>query len=66
MAKWTHAHITQAGFSEWQATQGAKGGKKSKGGGRKTNERSARQSKPWESIGISKATYYRNKQKTTD
>jgi len=34
VAKWTHKHITPEGFSAWQARQGAKGGKISKGGGR--------------------------------
>ncbi|MBR7890266.1 replication initiation protein [Marinomonas sp. A79] len=65
VAKWTHAKITPEGFSAWQSIQGSKGGKKSKGGGRKACSSSVRQVKPWENIGISKATYYRNKQKTT-
>ncbi|MGD6738122.1 primase C-terminal domain-containing protein [Photobacterium leiognathi subsp. mandapamensis] len=38
VAKWTHKHFSSAGFSAWQAKQGAKGGKVggkiSKGGGR--------------------------------
>ncbi len=38
IAKWTHQHLSPAGFSAWQAEQGAKGGriggKVSKGGGR--------------------------------
>lgn len=34
VARWTYQHFSEAGFSAWQAKQGAKGGKKSKGGGR--------------------------------
>ena len=34
VARWTHKNFSAAGFSEWQAKQGAKGGKVSKGGGR--------------------------------
>ena len=38
IARWTHQHLSPAGFSAWQAEQGAKGGriggKVSKGGGR--------------------------------
>ncbi|MCF2918855.1 plasmid replication protein, partial [Pseudoalteromonas sp. Cn5-37] len=26
VAKWTHKHFTRAGFSDWQAKQGRKGG----------------------------------------
>ena len=41
IAKWTHQHLSPAGFSAWQAEQGAKGGriggKVSKGGGRPSN-----------------------------
>ena len=36
VARWTHKNFSSAGFSEWQAKQGAKGGKVSKGGGRPT------------------------------
>jgi hypothetical protein len=61
VAKWTHKHFSLSEFSAWQAKQGAKGGKKSKGGGRKLDPESARQRKPWEKLGISKATYYRKK-----
>jgi len=34
VARWTHKNFSAAGFSEWQAKQGSKGGKVSKGGGR--------------------------------
>ncbi|MCT7948103.1 replication initiation protein [Shewanella septentrionalis] len=34
VAKFTHKNFSAAGFSAWQARQGAKGGRKSKGGGR--------------------------------
>lgn len=34
IASWTHKKFSAAGFSAWQARQGAKGGRKSKGGGR--------------------------------
>ena len=33
IAKFTHKNFSAAGFSVWQASQGAKGGRKSKGGG---------------------------------
>ena len=36
IAKWTSQRFSAAGFSKWQAKQGAKGGKVSKGGGRPT------------------------------
>ncbi|MDF5617548.1 primase C-terminal domain-containing protein, partial [Vibrio parahaemolyticus] len=61
VAKWTHKHFSLSSFSAWQAKQGAKGGKVSKGGGRKINIDSARQSKPWLDLGISRATYYRKR-----
>lgn len=34
VAKWTHKNFSPSAFSAWQANQGAKGGKISKGGGR--------------------------------
>ena len=55
VARWTHKNFSAAGFSEWQAKQGAKGGKVSKGGGRPSlNE-------PWLELGISRRTYFRKK-----
>ena len=73
IAKWTYKHFSKAGFSEWQSRQGKKGSKedkakagaiggtKSKGGGRPVVDDSARQSKPWEVMGISRKTYYKKK-----
>ncbi|MFC1502808.1 replication initiation protein [Pseudomonadota bacterium] len=61
IAKWTIKHFTPAKFSESQAVKGAKGGKRSKGGGRPVNQQSDAQLKPWEVLGISRATYYRKK-----
>ena len=61
VARWTYQHFSEAGFSAWQAKQGAKGGRVSKGGGRKIDIDSARQSKPWVELGISRSTYYRRK-----
>lgn len=61
IAKWTHKHMNSAGFSAWQAAQGAKGGKASK---RKPVVSSERTIKPWLEMGISRATYYRKKNET--
>ncbi|MEI8642645.1 replication initiation protein [Pseudoalteromonas sp. Hal099] len=55
VAKWTHRHFSATGFSEWQSIQGAKGGKKSRGGGRPSL------GNPWIELGISRATYFRKK-----
>ena len=60
VARWTHNNFSAAGFSEWQAKQGAKGGKISK---RKSVESSERTIKPWVKLGIHRATYYRKKAK---
>ncbi|WP_175463914.1 primase C-terminal domain-containing protein, partial [Vibrio cholerae] len=67
VAKWTHKHFSPSAFSAWQAKQGAKGGKISKGGGRPVgtvNSKSLSQTKPWEDLGISRATYYRQKKES--
>ncbi|HIF9093953.1 TPA: hypothetical protein ACX6NR_002927 [Photobacterium damselae] len=65
IAKWTMTHFTPQQFSELQARKGRKGGKiggrKSKGGGRPIDEESLTQQKPWEILGISRATYFRRK-----
>lgn len=64
IANWTHKHFTPAGFSKEQAKRGKKGGKTSRGGGRPEgaiNPNSALTLKPWEELGISRATYYRRK-----
>lgn len=47
-------------FIHRQAIKGSKGGKVSK---RKSVSTSARTLKPWEELGISRATYYRKKSK---
>ncbi len=56
IAKWTHRHMSSAGFSAWQAAQGAKGGKRS---GVTRRKGSITEAKPWEALGISRATWYR-------
>lgn len=61
VARYTHRNFSPAGFRRWQARNGAKGGKKSRGGGRKITPDSDRQKKPWEAMGVSKSTYYRKK-----
>jgi len=45
--------------SEIQSLRGKLGGIKSKGGGRKYNELSINNLKPWEKLNISRSTYYR-------
>ncbi|MGP5495512.1 replication initiation protein [Psychrobacter celer] len=50
-------------FKERQAKKGSKGGKKSK---RKPLSKSERTTKPWEELGISRSTYYRNKKRETN
>lgn len=51
VAKWTHRHITEQGFSEVQRARIRK---------RWGYDTEAR-NKPWEALGISRATYYRQK-----
>lgn len=58
VAKFTHRRFNESGFSAWQAAQGRKGGKASK---RPPVAGSERTEKPWESLGMSRATYYRRK-----
>lgn len=60
IARWTWANMTPEGFSAYQASVGRKGGKKSK---RKPVATSEASTKPWEKLGISRATYYRRKNK---
>lgn len=55
VARYTHRKLSHEGFSQWQAVQGSKGGKKSKGGGRPSL------GEPWKDMGISRATYFRKK-----
>ncbi|HIF9266835.1 TPA: primase C-terminal domain-containing protein [Photobacterium damselae] len=61
IAKWTMAHFTPQQFSESQARKGRKGGQKSTGGGRPIDENSLEQLRPWETLGISRRTYYNRK-----
>ncbi|PSY85237.1 replication initiation protein [Escherichia coli] len=60
IAKYTYRKFSPEGFSAVQAARGRKGGKI---GGAKSKRvavpTSARSLKPWESLGISRATYYR-------
>lgn len=58
IAKWTHRNISSAGFSAWQAAQGAKGGKRS-GVTRRKGTALEHDPKPWIAEGISRATWYR-------
>jgi hypothetical protein len=58
VAKWTHKHFSPEGFSQWQATQGRKGGIQS---GKVRRQGSAAESQPWIALGISRRTYYRRK-----
>ena len=57
IAKWTHQHLSPAGFREEQARRGAKGGKVSKGGGRPTGTRRIDWTL-WEAIQCMKADGY--------
>jgi Replicase family/Primase C terminal 1 (PriCT-1) len=63
VANYTHRNFSPAGFSVWQAIQGAKGGKISKGGGRPVDEFSENQLEPWKSMGVSRRTYYNKKKR---
>ena len=58
VARYTHKNFKKSSFSSWQATQGQKGGKASK---RPPVAGSEQSRKPWETLGISRATYYRRK-----
>lgn len=62
IAKWVWQRFSYGDFSEIQAKRGAKGGAKSKRG---VKADSARSIKPWEEMGISRATYYRHKKNET-
>jgi hypothetical protein len=58
IAKWVWQRFSVEGKAEWHAKQGAKGGLKSKGGGRPSL------GEPWKEMGISRATYFRRKKPT--
>lgn len=62
IAKWVWQRFSYGDFSEIQAKRGAKGGAKSRRGAKAD---SARSTKPWEVLGISRATYYRHKKNET-
>lgn len=62
IAKWVWQRFSYGDFSEIQSKRGAKGGAKSKRGA-KAN--SARSTKPWDALGVSRATYYRHKKNET-
>ena len=73
IAKWTHLHISEESFkkyvlkthtSDLQKIRGSVGGKNSRSGGRPigtSSPLSERQCQPWLKLGISRSTYYRNK-----
>ena len=52
--------FSEQGLKQWHAEKGRKGGQKSKRGAKADSERST---KPWEAMGISRATYYRRQKK---
>lgn len=60
IANWTYREFTPEKFRQSQAKKGAKGGKASK---RKPMHGSEAQTKPWEELGMHRATYYRKKAK---
>ncbi|WP_443612377.1 primase C-terminal domain-containing protein, partial [Acinetobacter pseudolwoffii] len=62
IAKWVWQRFSYGDFSEIQSKRGAKGGAKSK---RSAKANSARSTKPWEALGVSRATYYRHKKNET-
>ena len=55
IAKWVWSRFSYGEFRALQAKRGAKGGAKSKGGGRPSL------GEPWKELGISRATYFRRK-----
>lgn len=55
ISNWIWKRFSLENFSEIQAKRGAKGGQKSKGGGRPSL------GEPWKEMGISRATYFRRK-----
>ncbi|EKN4766077.1 replication initiation protein [Yersinia enterocolitica] len=64
IAKWTYHHLSPQGFAEYvsrthtPALQSLRG-RKSRGGGRPKDNQALVNTKPWLSLGISRATYYR-------
>ena len=60
IATWVWQRFSEQGLKKWHAEKGREGGKKSKRGAKADSERST---KPWEAMGISRATYYRRQKK---
>jgi hypothetical protein len=60
IATWVWQRFSEQGLKKWHAEKGRKGGQKSKRGAKADSERST---KPWEAMGISRATYYRRQKK---
>jgi len=50
VSKYTHAKFSAQGFSEWQSERGKLGGRP---------KTTTAQGKPWEALGVSRATWYR-------
>ncbi|HDS1213542.1 TPA: primase C-terminal domain-containing protein, partial [Shewanella algae] len=71
IAKWTSNRFTESAFEEYvrkthlSEVQSIRG-RKSKGGGRRSRDDSERNIKPWVSMNISRATYYRMKGRLND
>lgn len=72
IAKWVFKNFSKECFDDFvkkthsievQKIRGRKGGAISRGGGRKKDSTSDSQTKPWESLGISRSTFYRKKAK---
>lgn len=64
IAKWTHHQLSPEGFAEYVARTHAPSiqavrGRKSRGGGRPKDSSALVNTKPWLSLGISRATFYR-------
>lgn len=60
ISRWTWKNFTQTGFRNYQSAAGKKGGKASK---RPQSPDSERTLKPWEALGVSRATFYRKHKK---
>ena len=64
IAKWTHHQLSPEGFAEYVSRTHAPSiqavrGRKSRGGGRPKDSSALVNTKPWLSLGISRATFYR-------
>lgn len=56
ISKWTWRHFSESGRSAWASKKGKRGAAK-----RWKGHTAAQTTKPWEALGISRATYYRRK-----